>query len=197
MNNSFSTIVADPPWPYKTPGKIGASLEHRPNRDKTLVAGNAGSKSRYGDMTIADLCAMEVPSATNSHLYLWFTNTFAVEAHEIARAWGFRPITILTYVKIKADGTPSMKMGYYFRGATEHVLFGVRGSLELRTNKALPTAFLWPRLPHSEKPEAFYSLVEEASPPGYLELFARKTRLGWTTWGNQVPDNLILASVEG
>jgi len=188
MEKKFTTIVADPPWPYKTPGQIGASLEHRPNRDKTLGAGNAGSRSRYGAMSIADLCAMQVPSADDAHLYLWFTNTFAVEAHDIARAWGFRPMTILTYVKMKPDGSPSMKMGYYFRGATEHVLFAVKGSLRLRSERALPSAYLWPRLPHSVKPEAFYSLVEEASPPDYLELFARKTRLGWTSWGNEVPE---------
>lgn len=184
----FATIVADPPWPYKTPGQIGASLDHRPNRDKTLGAGNAGSRSRYGAMEIADLCALNVPAADNAHLYLWFTNTFAVEAHEIARAWGFRPMTILTWVKMKSDGSPSMKMGYYFRGATEHVLFAVKGSMRLRAQRALPSAYLWPRLPHSVKPEAFYALVEEASPPDYLELFARKTRLGWSSWGDQVPE---------
>lgn len=184
----FATIVADPPWPYKTPGQIGASLEHRPNRDKTLGAGNAGSRSRYGAMSIADLCALNVPAADDAHLYLWFTNTFAVEAHEIARAWGFRPMTILTWVKMKPDGSPSMKMGYYFRGATEHVLFAVKGSMRLRAQRALPSAYLWPRLPHSVKPEAFYALVEEASPPDYLELFARKTRLGWSSWGDQVPE---------
>jgi N6-adenosine-specific RNA methylase IME4 len=192
---TFKTIVADPPWPYKTPGQIGASLEHRPNRDKTLGAGNAGSKSRYGAMSIEDMCALAVPSEENAHLYLWFTNTFAVEAHTIAKAWGFRPMTILTYVKMKPDGSPSMKMGYYFRGATEHVLFAVKGSLRLQTREAMPTAFLWPRLPHSVKPEAFYALVEKASPPDYLEMFARKTRLGWTSWGNQVPNaGLQLAS---
>lgn len=189
----FSTIVADPPWPYKTPGQIGATLEHRPNRDMTLGAGSAGSRSRYGAMEIPDICALSCPAADNAHLYLWFTNAFAVEAHMIAAAWGFRPLTILTYVKVKPDGTPSMKMGYYFRGATEHILFAVRGSLRLRTNRALPTAYLWPRLPHSEKPDAFYALVEEASPPDYLEMFARKTRLGWSSWGNEVPgENLKL-----
>lgn len=184
----FSTIIADPPWPYKTPGRIGASLEHRPNRDKTLGAGNAGSRSRYGAMEIPKLCALAVPASDNAHLYLWFTNTFAVEAHTIANAWGFRPMTILTWVKMKPDGSPSMKMGYYFRGATEHVLFAVRGSLRLQTKRALPTAYLWPRLPHSVKPDAFYALVEKASPPDYLEMFARKTRIGWTAWGDQVPD---------
>jgi N6-adenosine-specific RNA methylase IME4 len=137
-------------------------------------------------MSIEELCEIPVPAAGNAHLYLWFTNTFAVEAHTIAKAWGFRPMTILTWTKIRqSDGQPSMKMGYYFRGATEHVLFAVRGSLRLRTKRALPTGWLWPREPHSVKPEAFYALVEEASPPPYLELFARRNRLGWDAWGNE------------
>lgn len=186
----FSTIVADPPWEYKTPGQIGKTLHHRPNRDKTFASrAGAGSVVRYGSMTCADLCDLNPPSNKNAHLYLWFTNAFAVQAHQIAAAWGFRPITILTWVKVrKIDGQPSMKMGHYFRGATEHILFGVKGSLPLKTSKALPTAYLWPRLPHSEKPDAFYDLVEEASNGEYMELFARKTRLGWTTWGDQVPN---------
>lgn len=190
----YSAIVADPPWPYKTPGQIGALLEHRPNRDKTLGAGNAGSRSRYGAMSIAELSALPIPAADNAHLYLWFTNTFAVEAHLLASAWGFRPVTILTWVKVKPNGTPSMKMGFYFRGATEHVLFGVRGSLRLQTRRAIPTAHLWPRLPHSVKPDAFYDLVEEASPPDYLEIFARQRRLGWSAWGNDIPCSIELGA---
>jgi N6-adenosine-specific RNA methylase IME4 len=190
----FKTLVADPPWPYKTPGQIGKTLEHRPNRDKTAASrAGAGSEARYGTMTIDMLCALGPPVASNAHLYLWFTNTFAVEAHRIAESWGFRPMTILTWTKIrKADGQPSMKMGYYFRGATEHVLFGVRGSMRLQTKRALPTGYLWPRTPHSVKPDAFYSLVEEASPPDYLEMFSRRPRLGWTTWGNEVPEQICI-----
>lgn len=185
--NCYATVVADPPWPYRSPGKFGATLEHRPNRDKTTGAGNAGSRSRYGAMGISEICRIKFQAHENAHLYLWFTNSFAVEAHEIARAWGFRPSTILTWVKTRqADGQPSMKMGYYFRGATEHILFAVKGSLRLRAERALPTAYLWPRLPHSVKPESFYSIVEEASPPPYLELFARRRRLGWDSWGNEI-----------
>lgn len=182
----YATIVADPPWPYRAPGQFGCTLEHRPNRDKTLNRLGSGSRSRYGAMEIPALCAMPVPAEDNAHLYLWFTNSFAEEAHIICKAWGFRPATILTWVKTRqADGQPSMKMGYYFRGATEHALFAVRGSLRLRSERALPTAYLWPRLPHSVKPEPFYALVEEASPPPYLELFARRNRLGWDAWGNE------------
>lgn len=187
----FTTIVADPPWRYGTPGKIGASLEHRPNRDLSNVAGSAGSHSRYGSMSQQEIAGLNPPSSDKAHLYLWFTNRFAVEAHAIARAWGFNPITILTWGKVRhADGQPSMKMGRYFRGASEHVLFGVKGALPLTTKEAFPTLYLWPRLPHSEKPQAFYDLVEKVSPGPYLELFARKRRPGWIAWGDQVPSAL-------
>jgi N6-adenosine-specific RNA methylase IME4 len=45
--------------------------------------------------------------------------------------------------------------------------------------------FQWPRTAHSAKPEAFLDLVESVSPGPYLELFARRNRLGWDTWGNE------------
>lgn len=45
--------------------------------------------------------------------------------------------------------------------------------------------WLWPRGKHSEKPEAFQDLVEQVSPGPYVELFARRDRLGWDTWGNE------------
>jgi len=181
----YGTIVADPPWPYPSPGKIGATLTHRPNRDRTANAGNAGSGCRYGSMTVSEICAIGPAAEDNAHLYLWTTNAFVEDAHRVAREWGFRPVTLCTWGKVKPDGRPSMKMGHYFRGATEHVVFGVRGSLPLTTSDAIPTLWLWPRLPHSVKPDAFYDLVEQVSPGPYLELFARRQRFGWDTWGNE------------
>lgn len=180
----YSTIVADPPWPYPSPGgHLTASARLRPNSFGQHQAPNA--KGRYGSMSISELCSIRPPVADNAHLYLWTTNAFLAEAHEIARAWGFRPVTVCTWVKTKPDGSPSMKTGYYFRGATEHFLFGVRGSLRLQTERVYPTAFLWPRTPHSVKPDAFFDLVEDCSPAPRLELFSRSARLGWDTWGDQ------------
>lgn len=185
----WGTVVADPPWPYSIEGPR-STKEHRPNSWDTAL-GRASSEVRYGAMSMDELCAMPVRriGATNAHLYLWTTNSFMEEAHQLAKAWGFTPKTILTWVKVRKDApcTPSMKTGYYFRGATEHALFCVRGSLRLKAERAIPTAFLWPRLPHSVKPDPFYGIVEEASPGPYLELFARSPREGWTLWGNQAP----------
>lgn len=184
--SAFSTIVADPPWPFDTESNIWleASPTHRPNSWDSPKSGPS-ARRRYGCMSMDELCAMEIPAAKNAHLYLWTVNSFMVEAHDLARAWGFKPKTICTWVKMKADGTASMKTGYWFRGATEHFLFCVRGSLRLHSPEALPTAYFWPRAAHSVKPDAFYDLVEMASPGPYLDVFSRRARLGWQTWGNE------------
>lgn len=45
--------------------------------------------------------------------------------------------------------------------------------------------FQWPRGKHSEKPEASIDLFERMSPGPYLEMFARRARMGWDYWGNE------------
>ena len=67
------------------------------------------------------------------------------------------------------------------------------------TREAYPQAcsrwFTWPvQERHSQKPEAFLDMVEQVSPGPYVELFARRNRLGWDTWGNEALAHLELAS---
>jgi N6-adenosine-specific RNA methylase IME4 len=50
------------------------------------------------------------------------------------------------------------------------------------------------RLAHSQKPEAFLDLIERVSPGPYVELFARRDRLGWDTWGNEALGTAELAA---
>lgn len=175
------TIVADPPWDYGSAEVLGAGMNSKGVRP------GSNSVKRYGSMKHEELCAMKPAAADNAHLYMWTTNQFLVQAHDICKAWGFKPKTVLTWTKVRKDDRSrvSMKMGYYFRGATEHCVFAVRGSQPLVSERAQPTGFLWPRLPHSVKPDAFYDLVEECSSGPYLELFSRRARLGWNVWGNQ------------
>lgn len=167
----FTTIIADPPWPYGDRLMSGGGP-----RRKTRGAAN-----HYTVMSLNDIIALPVATsaAENAHLYLWATNAFVEEAHVVARAWGFTTKTLVTWVK------PQIGMGRYFRNSTEHVLFGVRGSLPpLRRN--CPTAFTAARRKHSQKPDEFYAIVESMSPGPYLELFARARREGWVSWGNEL-----------
>jgi N6-adenosine-specific RNA methylase IME4 len=190
----YRTIVADPPWPYADAGRNGEGGRALVGSIKRDGNPSINVATAYEPMSIADLCALQPSAAPDAHLYLWTTNAFMVEAHEVARAWGFAPKTILTWVKVQANGEVSRKTGYYFRGATEHALFCVRGSQRLCTREALPTAYLWPRAPHSVKPDAFYDLVELASPGPYLELFARRARMGdWHYWGDESLGTAVVA----
>lgn len=175
----YRTIVADPPWDYG--GTF--TLKNEGERHQK------GAECPYDCMSLDDIAAIPVRDMAedDAHLYLWTTNKHLEFTYDIARAWGFTPKVPLTWTKTHRDDPArvSMKVGYYFRGATEHLLFCVRGSLRLQTSEGLPTGYLWPRLPHSVKPDAFYDLVEKASPGPYVELFARRARFGWDYWGDQ------------
>lgn len=189
----YKTIMADPPWPYNS-SDLGSTRAHRPNTPEETR--RVAAKDRYDLMSMADIKALPIAGMADddAHLYLWTTNSFMVEAHEVARAWGFEPKTIITWVKHKQGEptVPSMKMGYWYRSASEHCLFAVRGKLRLNDKVCLPTWFAAPREQHSAKPEAFRAMVEKASPGPYLELFARKASLGWDVWGNQAPGGISL-----
>ena len=184
LSPPYATIVADPPWPYRGGGESYV-IPKPPGEWHTRGVERTG----YTLATMDELQAIDVASlaAPDAHLYVWTTNAFMVEAHDLARAWGFTPKTILTWVKTHHDDPErvSMKTGYWFRGATEHVVFAVRGSLRLATDEGVPTGFLWPRIDtHSVKPPQFFDLVERVSPGPYVELFARQPRLGWDHWGH-------------
>lgn len=187
----YGTICADPPWPYDTRGP-SCTKEARPNSYGTPLS-LISSSDRYGHMSIEEICDLKPEAEKEAHLYLWVTNSFMQEGFQVVKAWGFDFKTILTWVKVKPDGTPSMKAGYYYRGATEHVLFATRGNLRL-SGPPHPTVWLSPRLPHSVKPDCFYRTVEEQSPAPYLEMFARRARPHWYAWGNQVEHNLFSLS---
>jgi N6-adenosine-specific RNA methylase IME4 len=73
-----------------------------------------------------------------------------------------------------------------FHRRTEFVLFGYRGKLEMFPHrKAIPACFAAKSPYHSAKPDEFYELV---APMGEkrIDIFARKERLGWDVWGNEV-----------
>lgn len=158
--DEFAAVVIDPPWQYDNTATRGAAEDH------------------YPTMTVDELTGLDIPTADNAHVYLWATNAFLRQAFVLLDAWGLTYKTCLTWCK------PSIGMGNYFRNNTEHVLFAVKGSLPTQRSDT-GTWFGAPRGRHSSKPEAFYDLVEACSPGPYLEMFARRRRLGWSAWGNE------------
>lgn len=189
----FKTILADPPWPYTSPRAIIGNGGRGVSIISTKI--QIDVTQHYPVMSLKNITSMNVESISenNAHLYLWTTNGFMEEAHRVANAWGFKVKTIITWVKIKNGSlnVPSMRAGYWYRGATEHILFCVKGKLKLN-GPCHPTAFLTTRLGHSIKPEYSYKMIESHSPPNYLELFARKKRDGWSAYGNEIKSDIII-----
>jgi len=161
----FATIAIDPPWDWGDEGDQDQLGRARPTYETWSVG-------RLMELPVGDF------ADDDCHLYLWITNRSLPKGFDLIERWGFRYITALTWVK------PHFGMGNYFRGQTEHVLFGVKGSQPLK-RKDVGTAFHWPRGPqgHSSKPMEFYQMVESCSPGPYLEMFSRCDRADWFAWG--------------
>jgi N6-adenosine-specific RNA methylase IME4 len=152
----FQVIVADPPWRY-----------------------DSGNSLPYPTMDIEEIKAMPVAEIAdeNAILWLWTTNAHLRVAFDVVTAWGFEYRTLLTWVKDR------MGTGEWLRGQTEHCMLAVRGKpVFLHGNHT--TVLEAVRREHSRKPEEFYDLVESTCPGGKVELFSRKHRGGWRSYGN-------------
>ena len=175
----FKTILADPPWQFQNrTGKMAP--EHK-------------RLSRYDTMTLDEIISLPVRSLIEetSHLYLWVPNALLPEGLRVLEAWGFQYKTNIVWHKIRKDGGPDGRgVGFYFRNTTELVLFGVRGknARTLAPGRRQVNIVKTQKREHSRKPDELYEIIEDCSSGPYLELFARGSRLGWESWGNQVED---------
>ena len=175
----FGTILADPPWQFtnKT-GKVAP--EHK-------------RLARYGTMKLDEIRALPVSdvAADTAHLYLWCPNALLPEGLAVMKAWGFNYKSNVVWHKVRKDGgSDGRGVGFYFRNVTELVLFGVRGknARTLAPGRRQVNLFATRKREHSRKPDEQYPIIEACSPGPFIELFARGTRKGWTTWGNQADD---------
>lgn len=175
----FRTILADPPWQFQNrTGKMAP--EHK-------------RLNRYGTMMLPDILAMPVAQLADdpAHLYLWVPNALLPEGLQVMQAWGFQYKSNIVWHKIRKDGGPDGRgVGFYFRNTTELLLFGVRGknARTLAPGRRQVNIIKTMKREHSRKPDEQYKLIESCSPGDYLELFARGSREGWATWGNQADD---------
>lgn len=172
----YSVIYADPPWSYRNK-KTGGSMQ-------------SGAEAKYSTMTVDDICKLNVRgiAGKNSVLFLWVTVPMMEEGFQVLKAWGYKYKTMITWHKVMSLG-----MGYWFRGQTEHILLGVRGSV--KAFRYQHPNFIQAKIEnHSGKPEEFRQLIERATKGlnPRIELFARKKVNGWDAWGNEVESDVRL-----
>lgn len=166
---TFEVIYADPPWRYDFSKSDSREIENH-----------------YPTMTQDELCALDVPAARNSVLFLWGVAPKLPQALEVMAAWGF------TYRTGAVWDKELVGMGYWFRGQHEHLLVGVKGNWSpppqpLRVSSVYREA----RGRHSKKPDIVRQQIATWWPEARrLEMFCRYPAPGWHVWGNQVDSSV-------
>ena len=188
----YRTIVADPPWAYAEGWPTDSTSERSAFR-RPGVAVNTRRRSAlpYPSMTVDSISALPVSDMAedDAHLFLWTTNRYLRQSYAVVEAWGFRPSQILTWCKSRRGIGP----GGLFSSTSEFVVYARRGKPS-HTSRFDSTWFELPRAEHSRKPDAFLDIVEGLVSGPYLEMFARRQRLGWDTWGNEALNHVEIPS---
>lgn len=161
---AYSLIYCDPPWRY----------EHVKTESRAI-------ENQYPTMSLEEIKAMTVPAADDCVVFMWATSPKLAESFEVLEAWGFTYRTCAVWVKDKIG------MGYYFRQRHELLLIATKGTPGTpEPSDRVDSVISAPRERHSAKPESVYGLIESMYPNhSRIELFARNTRPGWASWGNQ------------
>ena len=172
----WPAVLADPPWRFTNrTGK--AAPEH-------------ARLYRYPTMDLAGICGLPVERITagRAHLYLWVPNALVREGLRVMDSWGFHyKSDLFTWEKVTNAGDPAFGTGYYTRKSTEQLLYATRGRGLRRIDRGVSQCIRAPRREHSRKPDEVIEGLERLfGPVRRLELFARRQRLGWEAWGNEV-----------
>lgn len=178
----FSLAVVDPPWNWQ------------PYSDKG--DGKAPPYSRMGaslhDVNIGDILEKD------AIVLLWVIDSMLPEAMKIVESWNLQFRTVAFYwTKERPSGKEHMGTGYYTRANPEQCWLLRRGRGIPRISASVRRWLHAPVGSHSEKPEAFYERVEAlfGNVPR-VDVFARKSRQGWTCIGNEIDGKDIMDSID-
>ena len=186
----YRTIVADPPWAFQWSGGAATRVNGRGERH---VNHKFKKPLPYPTMTLDAICELPVNELADvaAHLFLWIPDSLLVDGvgARVVRAWGFRPGRLLIW------RTAGFGLGRVPRPQHEAIIVCRRGDLPFRvTDVGSIQDWKFPyengARAHSRKPDGALDLIERASPGPYLEMFARRNRLGWDTWGNEALEHV-------
>jgi N6-adenosine-specific RNA methylase IME4 len=190
--SAFRAIVADPPWKYGAWGGRSGTANNRNGEGWAKRHADGERKPwpmTYATMNVDEIKALPVAklAAEDCDLYLWTTQKYLPDAFGVLEAWGFRYCQTLTWCK-----TPrGTGQGGLYCPTTEFLLLGRKGKMPVK--KRVDTT--WWNVKrhqncHSHKPEFFQDVIEAQSDGPRLELFARRKRHGWASWGNEIANDV-------
>lgn len=176
----YGAIYADPPWLFKVWGPNSQDSRNAPYQTADVTE-------------IADLPVRKL-AAPDCVLFMWISWPLMPDALALIDAWGFTYKTCaFSWIKAHAgqiemfrdDTDVQVGLGYWTRANSEVCLLATRGKPK-RLDAGVRQGIIEPRRQHSRKPDLIYGRIERLVAGPYCELFARTTRPGWDSWGNEV-----------
>lgn len=167
----YDLIQADPPWHFSLYSDKG---------DKK------SAQAQYGTMSLDAIKDLPVDqlAGDDAALFLWATWPMLPQAFEVMAAWRFRYVSGGVWHKKTKHGRTAFGTGYRLRSASEPWLLGVIGNPQ--TSRSHRNVIEGLAREHSRKPDEAYAWCESYMPHARrVDLFARETRPGWTSWGNE------------
>lgn len=189
--NHYRVIYMDPPWAFKT---------FTDNR-----APYRGEKP-YDVMTLDEIKLLPVAdvAAKDACIIMWVLGSHLDQAIRLGEHFGFKYNTDLFYWVKTGKHDPDKRpisLGHWTRKQVEQALLFTRGKPS-RVDKGVRqlieeaviaealgldgSVIYEPKREHSRKPETTVERIERLIDGPYLELFARRHRPGWHTWGLEV-----------
>lgn len=168
MSDAYDIILMDPPW------KFASNSKAKPGRN---------AMRHYDCMRDDEIAALPVAELAKPKclLLMWTTAPMLVRSIDIPRAWGFRYVSQLVWVKER------IATGYWARNRHEIVLLYKRGAFPCARPAPFPDSVIeGQQREHSRKPDALHQMIDAAWPDAKkLEMFSREDRPGWDHWGNE------------
>lgn len=173
----YDLFYIDPPWKQSKGGK------------KSVRENSSGKPLDYNTCSLEEI-KQHIEDATahageNSIMFIWTIDKYLFEAQQIAEQLGYRLHARMIWNKV--TGIPA---AFTVRFGHEYLLYMYKGKL-LPVSKEergkIHTVFTEKVGRHSQKPEIAYQIIERLYPETKkLEMYARNTRDGWDSWGNEV-----------
>lgn len=191
---SYKVIYADPAWSFQ--GYAAAGVPQR------------AGEQHYDTMTVQDMARLPVGelAMNDCALCMWTISSHTEQAFWLARQWGFTfSSKLFTWAKLNKHAESwlqeggrnqnrilpisdnrnwFMGMGHGSRRNTEDCWLFTKGAPK-RLDRGVRELIVSPIREHSRKPDEAYERIERLFAGPYCELFARSTRSGWSSWGNE------------
>lgn len=177
IKETYGLIYADPPWKQSKGGK------------KSVRKKSSGKPLDYPTCSLDEIrehlrLATEF-TTENSILFLWTIDKYLFEAQQIAESLGYKLHARMIWDKV--TGIPA---AFTVRYGHEYLLYMYKGKLTpvARDERGkIHTVFRERVTKHSKKPNVAYEIIERLYPDlKKLEMYARETRDGWDSFGNEV-----------